>query len=114
MTLREIQLQYLSQLKAEGFNALASRQPRSFEVSDERFASDMRMSVSLRLLSDGVLRVRSTAVDSPLSEEEKAEMDRLIPVDGLDAEVEEISWVDGFDIDSDGGIVNMHTDVYDD
>ena len=105
-TLRDFQMKHLKELKSVGYEKLKAMET-TFEVNDIRIKSDQKVVISIKCKGLNALRVRSTAQDSPLSKEEELEIAKYFG-DDHDLGAGSIEWVDGFDIYSNGKIVDMH------
>ena len=112
-TLRDIQIEYIALLKQKSFGELREL-PAGFEIEDSRVKPPCSITVSIRLINDSKLEVRSTAIDNPESSPEEQLEEQKILGPEFPGEIVSMSWVDGFEIDSAGSIREMHPLIVED
>ena len=106
-------MEFLDSLKRKGYEELC-RMKSKFKVEDKRIKKGQSMEVTITKLKSNTLRIKSIAVDLPPTEEQEKEIAKILGPDFPPAKTELIEWHDGFDIDPNGNIKNMHPDTYDD
>lgn len=113
MSLYDIQKEKLDELKVKSFDELLSLVGRT-QVKDKRLLKGQKLEIEV-IDEDGVLvKVRSLACDLPsLGEDEEREMANILGAD-FPAKTESIEWHNGFDMDKEGHIFELHSDEFDD